>query len=130
MALAVHLDGRRRRRPGAARVVPSSFDPVSAQILAGRGTVGGAVILEPRQDPRRVAGWARRCGLTELHLSVEHVRRDPAVVADLHGMGLAVAAGIADDSEESARLARLGVHLLCTDAVARVARRRDAVVPA
>ncbi|SET09034.1 glycerophosphoryl diester phosphodiesterase [Geodermatophilus poikilotrophus] len=40
------------------------------------------MILQPWQDPRRMAGWARRCGLTELHLSVEHVRRDPAVVAD------------------------------------------------
>ncbi len=90
--LADHLDGRRRRRPGADRVVPSSFDPVSARILAGCGTVGGAVILEPWQDPRRMAGWARRCGLTELHLSVEHVHRDPGVVADLHAMGLAVAA--------------------------------------
>ena len=67
-----------------------------------------------------MSGWARRCGLTELHLSVEHVRRDPAVVADLHAMGLAVAAGLVDDAEEAARLARLGVDLLCTDAVARV----------
>ena len=118
--LADHLDGRRRRRPGADRVVPSSFDTVSARTLAGNGTVGAAVILEPWQDPRRMAGWARRCGLTELHLSVEHVRRDPAVVTDLHAMGLAVAAGIVDDPVEAARLARLGVDLLCTDAVARV----------
>ncbi|MGY1763889.1 glycerophosphodiester phosphodiesterase [Geodermatophilus sp. SYSU D00779] len=128
--LADHLHGRRRRRPGADRVVPSSFDTVSARALAGCGTVGGAVILEPWQDPRRMAGWARRCGLTELHLSVEHVRRDPGVVADLHTTGLAVAAGIVDNPEESARLARLGVDLLCTDAVARVGRRRRAVVPA
>ena len=59
--------------------------------LAGCGTVGGAVILEPWQDPHRAARWAPRCGLTQLHLSVEHVRRDPTVVADLHAMGLAVA---------------------------------------
>lgn len=118
--LAGHLEERRRRRPGADRVITSSFDTVSARTLAGNGTVGGAVILEPWQDPRRMAGWARRCGLTELHLSVEHVRRDPAVVADLHAMGLAVAAGLVDDPEEAARFARLGVDLLCTDAVARV----------
>ena len=118
--LADHLEGRRRRRPGADRVVTSSFDTVSARTLAGHGTVGGAVILEPWQDPRRMADWARRCGLTELHLTVEHVRRDSAVVADLHAMGLAVAAGLVDDPEEAARFARLGVDLLCTDAVARI----------
>ncbi|MGY1682325.1 glycerophosphodiester phosphodiesterase [Geodermatophilus sp. SYSU D01176] len=120
--LAEHLDRRRRRRPGADRVVTSSFDALSARTLAGRGTVGGAVILEPWQDPRRTAGWARRWGLTELHLSVEHVRRDPAVVAGLHARGLAVAAGIVDDPGEAAGLARLGVDLLCTDAVTRVGR--------
>ena len=120
--LAAHLDRRRRRRPGADRVVTSSFDALGARTLAGRGTVGGAVILEPWQDPHRMAGWARGCGLTELHLSVEHVRRDPAVVAGLHAMGLGVAAGIVDDPEEAAALARLGVDLLCTDAPARVGR--------
>jgi glycerophosphoryl diester phosphodiesterase len=128
--LGEHLEGRRRRRPGADRVVTSSFDTLSARTLAGCGTAGGAVILEPWQDPRQMSGWARRCGLTELHLSVEHVRRDPAVVAELHAKGLAVAAGIVDDPEEAARLARLGVDLLCTDAVTRVGRRRGAVVPA
>ncbi|WP_448622208.1 hypothetical protein [Geodermatophilus sp. URMC 65] len=35
-----------------------------------------------------------------------------------------------DEPEESTRLARLGVDLLCTDAVARVGSRRGAVVPA
>ena len=35
-------------------------------------------------------------------------------------MGLAVAAGLVDDPEEAARFARLGVDLLCTDAVARI----------
>ena len=125
--LAEHLDRRRRRRAGADRVVTSSFDALSARTLAGRGTVGGAVILEPWQDPRRMADWARRCGLTELHLTVEHVRRDSAVVADLHAMGLADAAGVVDDPEEAAQLARLGVDLLCTDAAARVARRPGAV---
>ncbi len=127
--LADHLDRRRRRHPGTDRVVTSSFDALGARVLAGRGTVGGAVILEPWQDPHRAVVWARRCGLTELHLSVEHVRRDPAVVADLHAAGMAVAAGIVDDPEEAARLARPGVDLLCTDAVARVGRRRGAVVP-
>jgi glycerophosphoryl diester phosphodiesterase len=122
--LGEHLEGRRRRRPGANRVVTSSFDTLSARILAGPGTVGGAVILEPWQDPLRMAGWARRCGLTELHLSVEHVRRDPGVVSDLHAMGLEVAAGIVDAPEEAARMVRLGVDLLCTDAVARVGRAR------
>ena len=121
--LAEHLEARRRRRPAADRVVTSSFDTLSARTLAGCGMVGGAVILEPWQDPHRAARWARRCGLTQLHLSVEHVRRDPTVVADLHARGLAVAAGIVDHPEEAARLGRLGLDLLCTDAVARVGHR-------
>lgn len=122
--LASLLTDRRRRQPGADRVTTSSFDTDSARLLAGCGTVGGAVILEPWQDPRAAASWARRWGLSELHLSVRHVRRDPGVVRELHGTGLGVAAGIVDDPEEAAALGRLGVDLLCTDEPGLVTRRR------
>ncbi|HEX2076032.1 MAG TPA: glycerophosphodiester phosphodiesterase [Geodermatophilus sp.] len=121
--LAALLRERRRRRPGADRVITSSFDPLVAVALAGHGTAGGAVILEPHVEPGPPARRARGQGLTELHLGVQHVRRDPSVVARLHALGLRVAAGIVDDPEEARALARLGVDLLCTDAPDRVVHR-------
>jgi len=127
--LAALLDGRRRAR-ARDRVTTSSFDPLSAAVLAGHGTLAGAVIVEPYEDAEPVALQAWAAGLTELHLSVEHVHRDPAVVARVHGLGLTVAAGIVDDPDEALELAELGVDLLCTDASAAVVAGLRSVAPA
>lgn len=117
--LAALLTSRRRRLPDADRVTTSSFDPLSARRLAGRGTVGSAVILRAHVDPRLVAPTARAHGLTELHLQFAHVARDPELVRDLHRNGLRVAAGT-DDPADAHWLRRLGVDLVCTDDVAAV----------
>ena len=123
--LAALLTLRRQVRPGADRVTTSSFDPLCARRLAGRGTVGGAVIVKAHVPPRPLAAPARAHGLSELHLQLEHVTRDPDIVRHLHAQGLRVAAGT-DDPDAVEWLAGLGVDLLCTDAVAPVVRGRQA----
>ena len=112
--LAALLTLRARAEPGWDRVTTTSFDLASAMVLTGRG-MGSAVILEPEIDPFPAALRARACGLTELHLSVEHVRADPTVVSRVHELGLTVGAGIVDHVPEARWLQQLGVDLLCTD---------------
>lgn len=121
--LAALLADRRRRRPGADRVTTSSFDLATAAAVTGPGASSRALIVAPYVDPDAAAGRAREHGLTELHLHGTHVRRDPAVVARLHAVGLLVAAGT-NDPEEARQMARLGVDVLCTDDPARLARSR------
>ena len=126
----------RRRASVVDRVTTSSFDLSVAGVLAGTGTVGGGVILEPSVDPYPAALRARAHGLTELHLSAEHVHADPTIVRRVHALGLSVAAGIVDDVEEARWLAHLGVDILCTDApgalvpaMVRMSARPEAVLP-
>lgn len=113
--LAALLADRRRRRPGADRVTTTSFDLATAASLAGCGTVSGALIVAPGDDPDRAALRARAQGLTDVHLHVTHVQDDPAVVDRVHALGLLVAVGIVDDPDEAEVMAALGVDLLCTD---------------
>jgi glycerophosphoryl diester phosphodiesterase len=120
--LGVLLTDRRRRRPGADRVTTSSFDLLTAAAV-GPGASSRALIVAPYVDPDAAARRAREHGLAEVHLDGTHVRRDPAVVARLHAVGLLVAAGT-NDPEEARQMARLGVDLLCTDDPAGLARSR------
>ncbi|MFD2091996.1 glycerophosphodiester phosphodiesterase [Blastococcus deserti] len=122
--LAALLDARRLRRPGADRISTSSSDLRTAAALAGHGTVSGAVIVRPHVDPGPVARRARDHGLTDVHLHVAHVRRDPEVVGRVHALGMSVAVGIVDDPDEARLMARSGVDMLCTDDPAGLARRR------
>ncbi|NEK56271.1 glycerophosphodiester phosphodiesterase [Geodermatophilus sabuli] len=120
--LAALLAGRRRRRPGADRVTTTSFDLVTAASLAGYGTVSGALIVPAHQDPERSALRARARGLTDVHLSPVHVRRDPGVVPRIRALGLLVGVGVLDDPAEAAGLADRDVHLVCTDDPAGMVR--------
>ena len=113
--LAALLEDRRRQPPGAVRVTTTSFDLATAALLAGCGTISGALIVAPEVDPDRAALRARAQGLTDVHLHVTHVREDPAVVHRVHARGLLVAVGIVDDPDEAEAMAALGVDLLCTD---------------
>ena len=126
--LAGLLSDRRRRWPGADRVTTSSFDLPTA-VLAGRGSPSAALIVAPYVDPDAAARRVMAHRLTELHLHGTHVRRDPAVVARLHALGLLVAAGT-NDPEEARQMARLGVDLLCTDDPAGLTRSRAGTAPA
>ncbi|MFW3168617.1 glycerophosphodiester phosphodiesterase [Geodermatophilus sp. CPCC 206100] len=130
--LARLLTDRRRRLPGADRVITTSFDLTTAASLAGVGTVAGALIVAPHLDPDRSALQARARGLTDVHLAPTHVRDDRGVVARIRALGLLVGVGVVDDPDEADHLFALGAHLVCTDdpaglAAARAARR--AVVP-
>jgi glycerophosphoryl diester phosphodiesterase len=120
--LAALLEDRRRARPGADRVSTSSFDLSTAAALAGRGSVSGALIVAPLLDPDTAARRAQARGLTDVHLHVAHVRRDPEVVGRLHRLGMLVAVGIVDDPDEARRMARLGVDVICTDDPVGLAR--------
>ena len=130
--LAALLADRRRQRPGADRITTTSFDLTTAAALAGCGTVSSALIVAPGLDPDRAALRARAHGLTDVHLHPTHVRADPAVVGRVRALGLLVAVGVVDDPDEAERMARLGVHLLCTDdpvGLARARERSAAAVP-
>jgi glycerophosphoryl diester phosphodiesterase len=126
--LAALLDDRRRARPGVDRVSTSSFDLPTAAALAGRGSVSAALIVAPRLDPDQAARRAKARGLTDVHLHVTHVRRDPEVVGRLHRLGMLVAVGIVDDPAEARLMARLGVDVICTDDPVRLARSHAAPV--
>ena len=127
--LAALLGDRRSRRPGADRVSTSSFDLSTAAALAGRGTVSGALIVAPHLDPDRAARRARARGLTDVHLHVTHVRRDPEVVGRVHALGMLVAVGIVDDPDEVRRMARLGVDVICTDDPVGLGRHGVSPIP-
>jgi glycerophosphoryl diester phosphodiesterase len=122
--LGALLDDRRSRRPAVDRITTSSFDMLTAAALAGHGTESGALIVAPHVDPDVAARRAEHHGLTDVHLNVTHVRRDPDIVGRLHGRGLLVAVGIVDDPGEARLMARLGVDMVCTDDPAGLARSR------
>lgn len=124
--LARLLDERRGRRPGADRITTTSFDLATAASLAGHGTVSGALIVAPHIDPDTAGLSARARGLTDVHLHPTHVRRDPAVVARLHALGLLVSVGVVDDPAEARHLARLGADMVCTDDLVGVSRTEAA----
>ena len=116
------LDDRRARHPGADRVSTSSFDLATAASLAGHGTVSGALIVAPHVDPEVAARRALRRGVTDVHLNPAHVRRDPAVVSRVRGLGLLVAVGVVDDLVEARLVSRLGADMICTDDPVRLVR--------
>ncbi|MGY1811207.1 glycerophosphodiester phosphodiesterase [Blastococcus sp. SYSU D00820] len=122
--LAALLTDRRRRLPGADRVVTTSFDLDTAAALAGCGTVSGALIVAPSVDPDLAALRARARGLTDVHLHLAHVRADPAVVARVRARGLLVGVGVVNDPAEAEEVAALGADLLCTDDPAGLLRTR------
>ncbi|MGY1823546.1 glycerophosphodiester phosphodiesterase [Geodermatophilus sp. SYSU D00079] len=119
--LAAVLIDRRRRLPRADRVTTTSFDLTTAASLSGCGTVSSALIVAPELDPDRAARQARERGLTDVHLSPVHVRRDPGVVGRVRALGLLVGVGVVDDPDEVAALAADGVDMVCTDDPAGVA---------
>lgn len=127
--LAALLDARRLRRPGADRISTSSFDLPTAAALAGHGTVSGALIVAPHADPDAMARRAKAHGLTDVHLNVAHVRRDPEVVGRVHALGMSVAAGIVDDPDEARLMARYGVDMVCTDDPIALAHPRAVRAP-
>lgn len=114
------LDDRRARHPGADRVTTSSFDLATAASLAGHGTVSAALIVAPHVDPDVAARQASQRGVTDVHLNPVHVRRDPAVIARLHALGLLVSVGVVNDRAEARLMSRLGAEMVCTDEPLRV----------
>jgi glycerophosphoryl diester phosphodiesterase len=128
--LAALLIDRRRRLPRTDRVTTTSFDLTTAASLSGCGTVSGALVVARELDPDRAARQARERGLTDVHLSPAHVRHDRGVVARIRALGLLVGVGVLDDPAEADELAGLGVHLVCTDDPAGLARHRAPAAPA